>query len=213
MASGKRRRAGRVSTAAQQGSKRKQKNLLLYGMAAVAGVAVIAAIVVGVTLGGGGGGGGGSGDPAPDFNFSLYQGFGEIGERHSDLSRLEGKPVVLNFWAVLCSPCRAEMPQFQAFYEEFKDQVTLLGIDVGPFTGLGSHQDADDLLQELGVTYPAGWTDDGSVTRKFGVVSMPTTIFIDSSGKIFDRRAGAIDRNALVRSTTRLLAAEAADAS
>lgn len=210
MAKAKRRRAGRVSTAAQQGSKRKQKNFLLYGMTAVAGVAVIAAIVVGITLGSGGGG---TGDQAPDFNFSLYQGFGEIGERHSDLSRLHGKPIVLNFWAGLCPPCRAEMPQFQVFYEEFKDQVTLLGIDVGPFTGLGSHQDADELLQELGVTYPAGWTDDGSVTRKYGVTSMPTTVFIDSSGKIFDKRAGAIDRNALVRSTTRLLAAEAEDAS
>lgn len=58
-----------MSTAAQQGSKRKQKNFLLYGMAAVAGVVVIAAIVVGITLGSGGGG---TGNPAPDFNFSLY---------------------------------------------------------------------------------------------------------------------------------------------
>ena len=58
-----------MSTAAQQGSKRKQKNFLLYGMAVVARVAVIAAIVVGITLGSGGG----TGDPAPDLNFSLYQ--------------------------------------------------------------------------------------------------------------------------------------------
>ena len=57
---------------------------------------------------------------------------------------------------MLSVPCRAEMPQFQAFHEEFKDQVTLLGIDLGPFTGLGSHEDADELLQELGVTYPDG---------------------------------------------------------
>ena len=88
--------------------------------------------------------------------------------------------------------------QFQAFHEEFKDQVTLLGIDLGPFTGLGLHEDADELLQELGVTYPAGWTYDGSVPRKYGVTSMPTTVFIDSSDNIFDKRAGAIDRNALV---------------
>ena len=205
MAKARRRRAGRVSAAAQQGSRRRQKNLLFYGMAAVAGVAVIAAIVVGITVGSGGG----TGDPAPDFDFSLYQGFSEIGERHSNISRLHGRPIVLNFWAGLCPPCRAEMPQFQVFYDEFKDRVTLLGIDVGPFTGLGSHEDADELLQELGVTYPAGWTDDGSVTRKYGVTGMPTTVFIDSDGKIFDRRVGAIDRNTLVRSTTRLLTAEA----
>ena len=133
----------------------------------------------------------------------------EIGERHSDLSRLHGKPIVLDFGAGLCPPFWAEMPQFQAFHEEFKDQVTFLGIDLRPFTGLGSHEDADELLQELGVTYPAGWTADVSVPRKYGVTSMPTTVFIDSSGDIFDKRAGAIDRNALVRSITRLLAAEA----
>ena len=59
-----------MSTAAQQGSKRKQKNFLLYGMAVVVRVAVIAAIVVGITLGSGDGG---TGDPAPDLNFSLLQ--------------------------------------------------------------------------------------------------------------------------------------------
>lgn len=58
------------------------------------------------------------------------------------------------------------MPQFQAFHEEFKDQVTLLGIDLRPFTGLGSHEDADV-----------------SVPRKYGVTSMPTPVFIDSSGE------------------------------
>ena len=105
------------------------------------------------------------------------------------------------------------MPQFQAFHEEFKGQVTFLGIDLRPFTGLGPHEDADELLQELGVTYPAGWTADVSVPRKYGVTSMPTTVFIDSSGDIFDKRAGDIDRNALMRSITRLLAAEAEDTS
>ena len=111
-----------MSTAAQQGSKRKQKNFLSYGMAAVAavaavaGVAVIAAIVVGITLGSGGG----TGDPDPDFNFSLYRGFGEIGERHSDLSRLHGKSIVLNFWAGLCLPCRAEMPSSKRFMKSSK---------------------------------------------------------------------------------------------
>ena len=59
------------------------------------------------------------------------------------------------------------------------------------------------------MTYRAGWTADVSVPRKYGVTSMPTTVSIDSNDDIFDKRAGAIDRNALVRSITRLLAAEA----
>jgi len=117
--------------------------------------------------------------------------------------------MVLNFWAGLCPPCRAEMPQFQVFYEEFKDDIMLLGIDIGPFMNLGSHTDADALLRELGVTYPTGWTDDGSVPRKFGVTGMPTTVFIKSNGEIFEKASGAIDARFLARATQELMAAEA----
>ena len=101
------------------------------------------------------------------------------------------------------------MPQFQLFYEEFKDEVLLLGIDIGVFTGLGSRSDAEALLRELGVTYPAGWTEDGSVPRKYGVTAMPTTVFISSDGTIFERGVGAIDANFLARASREMLAAEA----
>ena len=173
----------------------------------MAAVAIVAAIVFAVSSSSGSSGEGAS---APDFEFSLFQGVEEIGFREGNLARLHGQPIILNFWAGLCPPCRAEMPQFQAFYEEFKDDITLLGIDVGIFTGLGTHNDADTLLRELGVTYPAGWTDDGSVTRKYGVTSIPTIVFISSDGTIFDKSVGAIDPNFLARATRELLAAEPA---
>ena len=86
----------------------------------------------------------------------MFQGIEEVGFRDGNLARLEGKPLVLNFWAVLCPSCRVEMPQFQVFYEEFKDQIQLVGIDIGVFTGLDSRNDADALLRELGVTNLAG---------------------------------------------------------
>ncbi|MDA0265180.1 MAG: TlpA disulfide reductase family protein [Chloroflexi bacterium] len=101
------------------------------------------------------------------------------------------------------------MPQFQAFYEGFGDEFLLLGIDIGPFMRLGSNADAEALLQELGVTYPTGWTDDGSVPRKYGVTSMPTTVFINSNGVIFEKAVGAIDANRLIRTTQAMMAAEA----
>ena len=94
-------------------------------------------------------------DLAPSFTFTLYQGENKLGARELDLAQLRDKPVVLNFWAGLCPPCRAEMPDLQAFYDQFKDRVTLIGIDLGRFTGLGSEQDARDLLQDLDITYPA----------------------------------------------------------
>ena len=210
MAKARRRKGGRVSGAARLGAHKQRKNFMTYGMGAAATIAVLAAIVFAVASSSGSSG---EGSSAPDFEFSLFQGANEIGFREGNLARLQGRPLVLNFWAGLCPPCRAEMPQFQAFYEDFKDDIMLLGIDIGIFTGLGSRDDADALLRELGVTYPAGWTDDGSVPRKFGVTAMPTTVFITSDGVIFKKSVGAIDANFLAQATQDLLAAEAAPGS
>ncbi len=58
--------------------------------------------------------------------------------------------MILNFWTGQCPPCQAEMPQFQAFHDDFKDEIMLLGVDIGIFTGLGSYSDAESLLRELG---------------------------------------------------------------
>ncbi len=190
----------RVSAAArvtEEKQRKRRRNNFVYGGA---GALALAALVVAIVLGVGGGSA-----QADDFSFSLYQGVGELGSKDLELSQLQGEPVVLNFWAGLCPPCRAEMPQFQLFYEEFKDRITLVGIDIGPFMRLGSHNDAEDLLRELGVTYPAGFTSDGGVPRKYNITGMPTTVFIKPNGEIFEKRTGALDRNSLARLTTAML--------
>ena len=110
------------------------------------------------------------------------------------IADLEEMPMVLNFWARFCTPCWTEMPELQAFYEEYNDRVLLLGIDVGQFTGLGSPKDAGRLLESLGITYPAGYTDDGTVVRAYGIRAMPTTVFINSDGEIFRIWTGSITR-------------------
>ncbi len=145
-------------------------------------------------------------DAAYDFRFSLYQGEGALGASQMNLSDLQGKPLVLNFWAGLCPPCRAEMPDLQEFYDEFGDSVTLLGLDVGPFTGLGSRQDGRDLLQDLEISYPAGSTEDVTVARKYEVLGMPSTIFITPDGKILRKWTGLLNKEALVKVAKELLA-------
>ena len=124
-----------------------------YGLGAVASIVVVAAIVFAVASSSGGGG---EGQQAQGYEFSMFQDIEEVGFRDGNLAELEGKPLVLNFWAGLCPPCRAEMPQFQVFYEEFKDQIQLVGIDIGVFAGLGSRNAVAALLRELGVTQLAG---------------------------------------------------------
>lgn len=132
---------------------------------------------------------------APDFRLTLYQGADVLGAEEFEFSSLfgQGKPVVLNFWAGLCPPCRAEMPGFQAVYDELGDQFILLGLDIGPFIGLGSREDGRKLLQELGITYPAGTTFEEGVVAEYRVRGMPTTVFLTASGEIAETQTGLLD--------------------
>ena len=136
---------------------------------------------------------------APDFTFTLFQGEDMLGDGNLQLSQLRGKPLVLNFWARLCGPCWHEMPELQEFYEEYQGKIGLLGIDIGQFTGLGSPLDFSKLLGSLGIEYPVGFTDDGTVVPEYGVIAMPTTIFITGKGDIFRTWTGALDRETVTR--------------
>ncbi len=134
------------------------------------------------------------GSMAPDFAFQLFQGEDILGGRDLRLSDLRGQPLALNFWARFCTPCWSEMPELQGFYEEYGEQVRLLGVDVGQFTGLGSPKDAGKLLDALGVTYPAGHTNDAQVVPNYRIRAMPTTVFITADGRVFRTWTGSITR-------------------
>ena len=189
------RAQGRVAASASKtATKQKRSQLINGGLAVAALVLVAAAIVVGVKFGGSGSA---VGERAPDLSFTLFQGGSELGGRHLNIHQLDGKPVILNFWAGLCPPCRAEMPDLQAFHDDFKDDVTLVGVDIGQFMGLGSQQDAENLLRELGITYPAGFTEDRGVVRDYQILGMPTTVFINPDGTIFEKWTGALNRRVL----------------
>ena len=145
-------------------------------------------------------------DVAYSFPVTMFQGQDEVGGDMVELGELLGKrPMVINFWAGLCPPCRAEMPDFQAFYEDFNDRVLLLGIDLGQFTGLGTQQDATDLLADLQVTYPAGFTEDGAVIKEYRVLGMPSTIFIDANGEVFHTWTGPLNEETLKEKTLEML--------
>ena len=129
-----------------------------------------------------------------------------VGGQELELHSLIGsKPIVLNFWAGLCPPCRAEMPDLQEFNQEYKDQALLLGIDLGQFFGLGNLEDAKNLLKELEVTYPAGSTADSDLVKNYKVLAMPTTIFINTDGTIVNKWTGALNSSVLSDETTKML--------
>ena len=145
-------------------------------------------------------------DTVYDFDISLYQGSDLVGAETVALSDLRGQPVVLNFWAGLCPPCRAEMPEFQAFADEYEGRAVLVGVDLGQFFALGTEEDAVALLQELGVTYPAGSTADGNLVRELGVLGLPATFFISADGSLHRKWQGVLNGDKLAEITDEMLA-------
>lgn len=127
-----------------------------------------------------------------DFRLVGYQGEAILGGREGQFSNAfdQRKPVVLNFFAGLCPPCRAEMPAFQKVADELEGQFVLVGVDIGPFVGLGSNDDGRQLLAELRIRYPAARAVDASVLRQYRVANMPTTIFFRPDGSVNERHPG-----------------------
>ena len=110
-----------------------------------------------------------------DFEISLYRGQEVLGATELQFSGLfgQGKPVVLNFFAGLCPPCRAEMPDIQLVSSQYQDRVAIFELNIGPFVALGSREDGKALVKELGITYPTGTTRDREVVRVYQVLGMP----------------------------------------
>ncbi len=144
-----------------------------------------------------------------DFTVVAYQGQDVFGGQEVKFSNVlgRGKPIVLNFWGGKCPPCRAEMPEFQKVADDFAGKVTFVGIDVGPFTGLGTHDDAQKLLKDLGIRYPAGYAVDPSPLQPYGVRAMPTTVYISAKGDIVDTVNGAVREPQLRAAVQELLGA------
>lgn len=136
--------------------------------------------------------------PAPDFTFEAYQGADLVGGKTVQFSQIlaAGKPVVLNFWAAQCPPCRVEMPEFDHAWQAARDRVLLVGLDVGPLINLGTRAEGQALAQELGVTYPVGTTSDATVMQRYQVLGMPSTLFITAQSQISRQWTGILDEAA-----------------
>ena len=110
---------------------------------------------------------------APDFTATTLAG------ETVTLSQLRGTPVVLNFWATWCPPCRAELPHFQAAHEAQGDRATILAVDERE-----DPQQVAGFAQRLGLTFPIPLDTDGRIGVQYRVRALPTTYFIDANGVI-----------------------------
>lgn len=112
------------------------------------------------------------------------------------LSDFKGKPVVLNFWASWCPPCKGEMPHFNEVYADSKDKVTFLMVDL---------VDGQRETQSKGLKYvtdqkysfPVYFDNDQQAADAYEISSIPATFFIDADGNIATAYEGAIDKGTL----------------
>lgn len=144
-----------------------------------------------------------------DFDIRAYRGAEILGGENVEFSSVlaQGKPVALNFFAGLCPPCRAEMPHLQEVYAKLGDRFVLVGVDVGPFTGLGSNEDGQSLVEDLNLTFPTGSTLQRDVVNRYRILGMPSTVFITADGKVLRKWDGALTREKLEELVQQLIAA------
>lgn len=108
------------------------------------------------------------------------------------LTAFEGKPLVVNYWASWCLFCIEEMPDFQAVYEEVREDVEFLGVNIQD-----NLPQAKQLLEVTKVSYPLASDPSGDIYRTLKGVSMPTTVFVDERGEIIERFSGPLDAERL----------------
>ena len=112
------------------------------------------------------------GKPAPDFRLP------DLAGEEVNLSDFEGKPVLLNFWAGWCRPCKEEMPYLQQVYEEWSDRgLVVLTVNLGD-----SRSEVNRFMQSNRLSLPVLLDTKQSLAQKYNVASIPTTFFIDKDG-------------------------------
>jgi peroxiredoxin len=124
---------------------------------------------------------------APDFTVKT------LGGDSITLSDLRGRPVVLNFWATWCGPCRSEVPAFSRFFQAHPEVAVLgLSVDQGPPAKV------KHTVREWGIAYPVAIIS-GALQSQYDISTLPTTVIIDADGKVQKIHVGTMSESQLAR--------------
>ncbi len=135
---------------------------------------------------------------APDDNLPKAADFTveNSGGKSVKLSSFFGKPIVVNFWASWCPPCRSEMPNFDKAYADYKGKVTFIMVDLvdGQRETVSTGK---DYISDQGFTFPVYFDTQQSAAYAYKIQSIPMTLFIDKGGHIVKTARGAMEESTL----------------
>jgi cytochrome c biogenesis protein CcmG/thiol:disulfide interchange protein DsbE len=128
--------------------------------------------------------------PAPDFTLTTFKG------TTISLADLRGKPIVINFWASWCPPCKIEAPLIEKTWRAYKSRgLIFLGVNIQD-----RKEDALNYIREFDITYPNGPDPSGEITIEYGVSGLPVTFFVSRNGEVVRRWVGTIEKSMLINS-------------
>jgi peroxiredoxin len=126
------------------------------------------------------------GQPAPDFQLTNLDG------QTVSLLQYQGHPVLLNFWAVWCGPCKDEMPLILERYRQYQPDLVVLAIDQGD-----SAEDVKRYVEESGLAFIVLLDEASATGELYGLYAYPTTFFVDANGIIQAVEVGSMDETTI----------------
>lgn len=138
--------------------------------------------------------------PAPDFSMLDMDG------NEVNLASFFGKPIVLNFWASWCGPCKMEMPEIQKFYEQYGEEIHFLLVSVDD-----SVDSAKAFLADTEYTFPVYFDTTSAGAYTYGASSIPLTFFIDADGNLTAYYMGAMSEGILQQGVDMIYTPEKAE--
>jgi len=135
---------------------------------------------------------------APDF--TVY----DIDGNPHKLSDFRGKPVLLNFWASWCGPCKSEMPEFQNYYEKYGADVHFVIVNLTD-GAQETVESASSYIETEGYTFPVYYDTDMEGAYTYGVSAVPVSYFIDAEGNFVAWAQGALSADMLQQGMDMLL--------
>lgn len=133
------------------------------------------------------------GKAAPDFSLPLLEPYrAGWGERLKLSEQVGSRPILVNFWASWCLPCRDEAPLLERYWRQYRDRLLIVGINVQD-----SEAKALEFIREYGLSFPSVFDPKGTLAVDYGTYGVPETFLIDAQGKVLLRHAGPVSEAAL----------------